>query len=402
MVKEYRRPGYRAVTVGFSVNGSAAFLAFLKRAFDAREGDINWNPDGSIGHGEIHVGDSLLEISEAKPQWPAKPCSVHLYVTDADAWYARAVAAGAVSVTAPEDAPYGDRAATVRDVAGNQWFIATRLEGSPIPEGFHSITPYVITAGADAVMAFAKATFGATERARFPASDGTVMHAEMQIDDSVVEFSDGSPAWPATAMPAAFIRVRRRRGLSAGVDRWRDVSLRADGPTVRRPRMRRDRCRRQLLVHRHASGQLSSQAQSLHLLPLRHQKPQLERRQSFADSARLSDESWRRTALRHWPVPRHGDHVSAGDLVVPGLTVLVLENPQAAEPGDTEGEKARDASDEGVDETQRRAVEPDDAELTHDPAERRALPRPEADVVGEHHEDKRSRRVVQEIEQRRR
>jgi PhnB protein len=221
MVKEYRRPGYRAVTAGFSVNGSAAFLDFLKRAFEAREGDINWNKDGSVGHGEISIGDSLLEISEAKPQWPAKPCSVHLYVADADAWYARAVEAGAISVTKPEDAPYGDRAATVRDPAGNQWFIATRLEGSPIPEGFHAITPYVITSGADAVMAFVKATFGATERVRVPAGDGKVMHAEMQIDDSVVEFSDGSREWPPRPcqlhvyVPDADAAYRRALGAGA-------------------------------------------------------------------------------------------------------------------------------------------------------------------------------------------
>ena len=196
MAKEYRRPGFRAVTAGFSVQGSAALLDFLKRAFDAREGEINWNTDRSIGHGEILIGDSLIEISEAKPQWPAKPCSVHLYVTDADACYARAVEAGAISINTPEDAPYGDRAAAVRDPAGNQWFIATRLEGSPIPEGFHSITPYVITSGADAVMAFTKAVFGATERVRVPAGDGKVMHAEMRIDDSVIEFSDGSAQWP--------------------------------------------------------------------------------------------------------------------------------------------------------------------------------------------------------------
>ena len=45
-------------------------------------------------------------------------------------------------------------------------------------------------------MAFAKAAFGATERIRVPAADGKVMHAEMQIADSVVEFSDGSGVWP--------------------------------------------------------------------------------------------------------------------------------------------------------------------------------------------------------------
>jgi PhnB protein len=65
MVKEYRRPGYRAVTAGFAVNGSAAFLDFLKRAFDAREVGIDWKTDGSIGHGEIRIGDSLLEMCEA-------------------------------------------------------------------------------------------------------------------------------------------------------------------------------------------------------------------------------------------------------------------------------------------------------------------------------------------------
>ena len=196
MVKDYRRPGYRALTVGFSVDGSAAFLEFVKRAFGAREGGIDWTPDLTVGHGEILIGDSLTEVSEAKPQWPARPCSVHLYVSDTDACYAQAVAAGGVSVTKPANAPYGDRAATVRDPAGNNWFIATRLEGPPIPAGFSSLTPYVITPAADVVMAWTKATFGATERIRVPSADGRVMHAELQVDDSVVEFSDGSPEWP--------------------------------------------------------------------------------------------------------------------------------------------------------------------------------------------------------------
>ena len=96
LTKDYRRPGYRAVTAGLSVNGSAALLDFLKRAFDARDGDINWNSDRSIGHGEILIGDSLIEMSEARPEWPAKPCSVHHYVRDVDACYAKAVEAGAI------------------------------------------------------------------------------------------------------------------------------------------------------------------------------------------------------------------------------------------------------------------------------------------------------------------
>ena len=58
MGKNYCRSGFRALTVGFSVQGSASFLEFLERAFDAREGEINWNPDLSVGHGEILIGDS--------------------------------------------------------------------------------------------------------------------------------------------------------------------------------------------------------------------------------------------------------------------------------------------------------------------------------------------------------
>ena len=62
LTKDYRRPGYSAVTPGLSVNGSAALLDFLKRAFDARDGDIHWNSDRTIGHGEILIGDSLIEM----------------------------------------------------------------------------------------------------------------------------------------------------------------------------------------------------------------------------------------------------------------------------------------------------------------------------------------------------
>jgi len=196
MVKEYRRPGFAAVTVGLSAERSAALVEFLARAFGAQQREVSRNADGSVAHGEITIGNSVLEISEAKPQWPARPCSIHYYVDDTDACYARAVAAGASAITPPENAPYGDRAATIEDPSGNQWFIATRLEGSPIPDGFRSLTPYVITPGADAVMAFAAAAFDARQRIRVPAPDGTVMHAEVVLDDSVIEFSDGNDKWP--------------------------------------------------------------------------------------------------------------------------------------------------------------------------------------------------------------
>jgi uncharacterized glyoxalase superfamily protein PhnB len=56
------------------------------------------------------------------------PAFIYLYVDDCDATYERALAAGATSVREPADQFYGDRNATVRDVQGNSWGIATHIE----------------------------------------------------------------------------------------------------------------------------------------------------------------------------------------------------------------------------------------------------------------------------------
>jgi len=192
----YMPAGFRAVTAGLSVEGSQSLLDFLIRAFDAREMDVTRNPDGTIAHAEILIGDSMLEMSEAKPAWPAKPMSLHLYVPDCDVQYERAVACGARSLFAPRDEPYGDRAAGIADPSGNHWFIATRREGSPVPQGFHTLTPYVITRGADAVIAFARRTFGAVLHNRHATDQNSVVHAELSLDGSMIEVSDGSEQWP--------------------------------------------------------------------------------------------------------------------------------------------------------------------------------------------------------------
>jgi PhnB protein len=52
---------------------------------------------------------------------------VYMYVPDVDALYGRALEAGATSISAPADQPYGDRTAGVKDGFGNQWYIATHI-----------------------------------------------------------------------------------------------------------------------------------------------------------------------------------------------------------------------------------------------------------------------------------
>lgn len=65
---------------------------------------------------------------------------------------------------------------------------------SPIPEGYHSVTPYLIVKGAAAAIEFYKKAFGATELVRMPDGNGRVMHAEMQIGSSRIMLADESPA----------------------------------------------------------------------------------------------------------------------------------------------------------------------------------------------------------------
>ena len=75
----------------------------------------------------MSIGDSVLTLSLWKKSSPpsARPAATYVYVKDADATYARALAAGAKCVRAPMDAPYGERTSKVDDVGGNTWFIAT-------------------------------------------------------------------------------------------------------------------------------------------------------------------------------------------------------------------------------------------------------------------------------------
>jgi PhnB protein len=102
-------------------------IPFLEAAFGAEALGVHKSPQGAVLHGTIRIGNATLEIDEAHDEYQPKPCHLHVYVPDADAVYAQALQAGASSVEAPQDKPYGDRSAGVKDPFGNSWFIATYL-----------------------------------------------------------------------------------------------------------------------------------------------------------------------------------------------------------------------------------------------------------------------------------
>lgn len=129
-------PGYHTVTPYLVVADCAAAIAFYTRAFGAEEMMRMPTPDGKIMHAEIRIGDSFLMLSDEAPDWGARgpnhyggsPVSVMLYLPDADATYAAALAAGATSIRPMENQFWGDRMGRVADPFGHQWSLGTHVE----------------------------------------------------------------------------------------------------------------------------------------------------------------------------------------------------------------------------------------------------------------------------------
>jgi len=125
--------GFHSVTPHLSVDGAAQAIDFYRRAFGAEElmrmpmpGD-----PGKLMHAALRIGDSIVMLADLFPGCPGpseigdSPVTVHLYVPDADATMAAAVAAGA-EVTMPlADMFWGDRYGQIRDPFGHRWSIAT-------------------------------------------------------------------------------------------------------------------------------------------------------------------------------------------------------------------------------------------------------------------------------------
>jgi PhnB protein len=122
--------GYHTITPYFSVRDAHGLIDFLKRAFDAAA-EIHTMPDGSILNAQVRVGNSMVLIGQAAKDQPAEklmPAMLYMYVEDVDAVYRKAIAAGGESILEPRDQFYGDRVGAVRDLAGNQWWIASHKE----------------------------------------------------------------------------------------------------------------------------------------------------------------------------------------------------------------------------------------------------------------------------------
>ena len=120
--------GYHTVTPYLVVKDGGKMLDFLVRGLGGEIMGRHDQPNGRLQHAEVRIGDSPVMIGEGSAEFPARPCTLYLYVRDCDAAYKRALSAGAKSVREPADQFYGDRSGGVADAEGNQWWFGTHVE----------------------------------------------------------------------------------------------------------------------------------------------------------------------------------------------------------------------------------------------------------------------------------
>jgi PhnB protein len=196
--------GFRMVTPYLVAEDGLALLEFAKQAFGAEELMRAVMPTGV--HAEVRIGDTSLMMGGGLPgkKLPGtlQPNALHIYVEDVDAVTRKAVQAGATLVDEPRDQEYGERSSTVKDKAGNFWYIATHKGKSHVPEGLFSVNPCLHPRRAEPLISFLKRAFGAEEIAKHASPDGVVHYAKIRVGDSVIEMGEAQGKYET--MPAMF------------------------------------------------------------------------------------------------------------------------------------------------------------------------------------------------------
>ncbi|MCA9705520.1 MAG: VOC family protein [Myxococcales bacterium] len=111
------------------VDDARGYLEFLGKALGGETLHVMPGPDGkSVMHAAVRLQDARVFVSDASEFAKKTTANVFLYVSDVDAAYERATAAGAQPVAPVSDMFWGDRWGMVADPSGNLWQLATHVE----------------------------------------------------------------------------------------------------------------------------------------------------------------------------------------------------------------------------------------------------------------------------------
>lgn len=119
---------YPRVSPYLIVSDVEVTMNFIEYVFNGKVREKMTTPDGSVNHGEMSIGDSVIMMGKATEEYKPLNAMLYIYVEDTDSTYKRAIEKGAVSVMEPADQFYGDRNAGVTDKDGISWWIASHVE----------------------------------------------------------------------------------------------------------------------------------------------------------------------------------------------------------------------------------------------------------------------------------
>ena len=127
--------GYHAVTPYLIIKGANRAIEFYKNVFGAKEIMRFPGSNGTIGHAELKIGDSVIMLADEQqgnyrsPEaFGGSPVSLMIYVPDVDRTFRQAIASGAKESSPLEDKFYGDRSGNLVDPFGHVWTVATHKE----------------------------------------------------------------------------------------------------------------------------------------------------------------------------------------------------------------------------------------------------------------------------------
>jgi len=131
----YIPEGYNSVIPALAFKGADAAIKWYVNVFNAKEKMRFENPDKTIAHAEITVGESVIMLSEENPEYNHSPktlngnsVNLYIYVPDVDATIKKAENNGAHVITRAKDEFYGDRSGRIEDPFGYLWIIATHVK----------------------------------------------------------------------------------------------------------------------------------------------------------------------------------------------------------------------------------------------------------------------------------
>lgn len=129
MKTNYKPANYNSVSPYFLVEDPDKLIENLTTIFDGKVVNEYRTPEGRIMHCEFQIDDTILMFGTASDQYPANTHMMHVYVSDVDEVYEKAMKLGYTSVEVPSQKNIGgdtDRRGSFLDEAGNYWSVATQ------------------------------------------------------------------------------------------------------------------------------------------------------------------------------------------------------------------------------------------------------------------------------------